>query len=51
MKGGQHAFDLIPSWRTVPVVEATERFLSAVYRTRHRPEQATRRDVEGALAD
>jgi acetyl esterase/lipase len=51
MKGGQHAFDLIPSWRTVPVVEAVERFLSAVHRTRSRSEKATRRDVEGALTD
>lgn len=32
MKGAQHAFDVIPSWRTVPVVEAIERFLAAVRR-------------------
>jgi acetyl esterase/lipase len=30
LAGGQHAFDLIPSWRTAPVVEAIERFLAAV---------------------
>jgi hypothetical protein len=30
MKGGQHAFDLVPSWRSVPVVEAVERFLATV---------------------
>jgi acetyl esterase/lipase len=30
MKGGQHAFDIVPSWRTVPVIEAIERFLRTV---------------------
>ena len=30
MKGGQHAFDLVPSWRTVPLVEAVERFFTTV---------------------
>jgi len=51
MKGGQHAFDLIPSWRTVPVVEAVERFLSAVHRTRRESDRVTRSDVEDALTD
>jgi acetyl esterase/lipase len=32
MKGAQHAFDIVPSWRTVPVVEAIERFLAGVHR-------------------
>ncbi len=30
MRGGQHAFDLIPSWRSIPVLDAVERFLSDV---------------------
>jgi acetyl esterase/lipase len=30
MRGGQHAFDLIPSWRTIPVLDAVERFLADV---------------------
>ena len=30
MKGGQHAFDVIPSWRTIPVLDAIERFLRTV---------------------
>jgi acetyl esterase/lipase len=34
MVGGQHAFDLIPSWRTVPVIDAIERFLATVRRAR-----------------
>jgi acetyl esterase/lipase len=34
MRGGQHAFDLIPSWRTVPVIDAIERFLATVRRRR-----------------
>ena len=29
MLGGQHAFDILPSWRTIPVIEAIERFLAA----------------------
>ena len=31
MRGGQHAFDVIPSWRTIPVIEAIERFLATVH--------------------
>lgn len=30
MRGAQHAFDVIPSWRTIPVIEAIERFLATV---------------------
>jgi acetyl esterase/lipase len=37
MKGGQHAFDLVPSWRSVPVIEAVERFLVTM-RARRRVE-------------
>jgi acetyl esterase/lipase len=33
MRGGQHAFDVIPSWRTIPVLDAIERFLRTVRRT------------------
>jgi acetyl esterase/lipase len=51
MKGGQHAFDLIPTWRTVPVVEAIERFLATVYRRRHEPPAAVDGQLEEALTD
>jgi acetyl esterase/lipase len=51
MKGGQHAFDLIPTWRTVPVVEAIERFLSTVYRRRHEPPAAVDERLTEALTD
>jgi acetyl esterase/lipase len=37
MKGGQHAFDVIPSWRTVPVLDAIERFLRTVRQTQGQP--------------
>jgi hypothetical protein len=47
MKGGQHAFDLIPSWRSVPVIEAVERFLTTVRRKRTQPAQE--RELESAL--
>ena len=30
LRGAQHAFDVIPSWRTIPVIEAIERFLATV---------------------
>ena len=35
MKGGQHVFDLLPTWRTVPVVEAVERFFTTTVRRRN----------------
>lgn len=31
MKGAEHAFDIFPSVRNVPVVEAVERFLTAIH--------------------
>ena len=34
LRGAQHAFDVIPSWRTIPVLDAIERFLSGLYRHR-----------------
>jgi acetyl esterase/lipase len=33
MRGAQHAFDLFPSWRTIPVLDAIERFLATVRAT------------------
>ncbi|GLZ11098.1 alpha/beta hydrolase [Actinomadura sp. NBRC 104425] len=32
MRGGQHAFDVFPSYRTARVVEAVERFLTGLHR-------------------
>ncbi len=29
--GGQHAFDVIPSWRTIPVIDAVRTFLNQAY--------------------
>jgi len=34
MPGGQHAFDVFPSWRSAPVIRAVERFLDAEYAKR-----------------
>jgi acetyl esterase/lipase len=51
MHGGQHAFDLVPSFRTAPVIEAIERFLHTV---RTRGDGLTDRaedEYEAALAD
>ncbi len=47
LKGGEHAFDLIPSWRTVPVVETIERFLRVTYERR----RATAVDTDDAILD
>jgi acetyl esterase/lipase len=49
MKGGQHAFDLVASWRTIPVIEAVERFFVTVYRRRSEPPEKVERDMEAAL--
>ena len=51
MQGGQHAFDVIPSWRTVPVVEAIERFLHTVHRTRSAGAGETAERLDEALTD
>lgn len=32
MRGGQHAFDVVPSWRTVPLIDAVRSFLVDVHR-------------------
>ncbi len=50
MVGGQHAFDVIPSWRTAPVIEAIERFLTATYRSRRAPRDGAG-DLQDDLAD
>jgi acetyl esterase/lipase len=42
MRGAQHAFDVIPSWRTIPVIESIERFLATV---RARREAETERTL------
>jgi acetyl esterase/lipase len=55
MVGGQHAFDVIPSWRTAPVIEAIERFLTTIYaqqkQTQHRPVPSLRDELADALTD
>ncbi len=54
MVGGQHAFDVIPSWRTAPVIEAIERFLTATYRSHRRPQDGAaelHEDLTDALTD
>jgi acetyl esterase/lipase len=54
MVGGQHAFDVIPSWRTVPVIEAIERLLTATYRSGRRPQDGAgelHEDLTDALTD
>lgn len=47
MPGGQHAFDMLPSWRSVPVIRAAERFLTATYLTRYATPAETEAAVEG----
>jgi acetyl esterase/lipase len=49
MKGGQHAFDIVPSFRTAPVIEAVERFLHTIHARRGAPAEATEREAEAAL--
>ncbi|MCW3038170.1 MAG: alpha/beta hydrolase [Solirubrobacterales bacterium] len=51
MVGGQHAFDVIPSWRTVPVIEAIERFLTTTYEQRRRDAAGLGAELEDALTD
>ena len=51
MHGGQHAFDLIPSLRTAPMIEAIERFLHTVRTRGERLEEGAEREYEAALAD
>jgi acetyl esterase/lipase len=51
LKGGEHAFDVIPSWRTVPVVETIERFLRVTYERRRGSAATTGEAVFDALTD
>jgi len=52
LQGGEHAFDVIPSWRTAPVVETIERFLRTVHARRAGGTTAeTEQDVAEALTE
>ena len=51
MHGGQHAFDLVPSFRTAPVIEAIERFLHTVRSRGEALGEGAEREYEHALAD
>ncbi|HEX6116461.1 MAG TPA: alpha/beta hydrolase [Solirubrobacterales bacterium] len=51
MHGGQHAFDLVPSFRTAPVIEAIERFLHTVRTRGDRLTEGAEDEYEAALAD
>lgn len=53
LQGGEHAFDVIPSWRTAPVVETIERFLRTVHARRHADGStaSVERDVAEALTE
>lgn len=51
MRGGQHAFDIIPSFRTAPVIEAIERFLHTVRTRGDRLTDRAEAEYEAALAD
>ncbi len=49
MHGGQHAFDIIPSFRTAPVMEAIERFLHTVRNRGESMDDDAEREYEAAL--
>ncbi len=51
MHGGQHAFDLVPSFRTAPVIEAIERFLHTVRTRGDGLTEGAEAEYEAALAD
>jgi acetyl esterase/lipase len=51
MHGGQHAFDLVPSLRTAPVIEAIERFLHTVRTRGDQLHEGAEAEYEAALAD
>ena len=51
MHGGQHAFDLVPSFRTAPVIEAIERFLHTVRRRGDGLTEGAEAEYEAALVD
>jgi acetyl esterase/lipase len=50
MLGAQHAFDLIPSWRTVRVIEAIERFLAIGYENRGAAGAKVEAELAGEMA-
>ena len=51
MRGGQHAFDVIPSLRSAPVIETIERFLHTVRSRGDSLTEDAEREVEAAIAD
>jgi acetyl esterase/lipase len=51
MQGAQHAFDLIPSWRSIPVIESIERFLATIHARRHETPPRVEAELEEALTD
>jgi acetyl esterase/lipase len=51
MKGGQHAFDIFPSFRSVPVIETVERFLATIHARRDQAAPMVERELEAALTD
>jgi len=51
MRGGQHAFDLVPSLRTAPVIEAIERFLHTIRARGDEIDDGAEREYEAALAE
>jgi acetyl esterase/lipase len=51
IRGAQHAFDLIPSVRSAPVIEAIERFLHTVRARGGDLQESTERELDAAIAD
>jgi acetyl esterase/lipase len=51
MQGAQHAFDLIPSWRSIPVIESIERFLATVHARRGEQGAGVVSELEEALTE
>jgi acetyl esterase/lipase len=51
MQGAQHAFDVLASWRTIPVIEAIEQFLAGLFRQRHEPGREAEPELREALVD
>lgn len=49
MPGGQHAFDIFPTWRSAPVIRGVERFLHAAHASRGQTPEATEQAVESAV--
>ena len=51
LRGGEHAFDILPSWRSIPVIETIERFLATTHAHLGESTAAVEREVEIALTD